>query len=213
MQKLKILWYKIRVKAISTIVNVFATQNNYDINNTVLLLGSARSGTTFLMESLNSKNDYRLIFEPFNPTYTKEWAQYSARQYVDPESSRGNVKLIIESILQGKINNSWVDQYNKKIRSDKRLIKSVRANLMLEYIEKTYPELLIIYLFRDPYDVVASRINLNFDALDVFLILKHESFLERHYHDIDINKLKELIDSSESCHAALWCFENRYILE
>ena len=213
MQKLKILWFKFSAKVVSTLVNLFATQSNFDVENTILLVGSARSGTTFLMESLNDKNDYRIIFEPFNPTYTKEWKSFSARHYIDPENVSIDEKLAVEQILRGQINNSWVDQYNRKLRSNKRLIKSVRANLLLDHIEKEYPSIKIVYLHRNPYDVVASRINLNFDPKDVDLILKHKSFLSKYYSDLDIDKLKSLITTPESCHAALWCFENRYLLQ
>ena len=213
MQKLKILWYKLSAKIVSTLVNLFASQSNFDIENTILLVGSARSGTTFLMESLNDKNDYRIIFEPFNPTYTKEWKSFSARHYINPENVNQHEKTAVDLILKGKINNSWVDQYNRKFRSNKRLIKSVRANLLLDHIEKEYPPLKIVYLHRDPYDVVASRINLNFDPKDVDLILKHELFLSKYYVDIDIDKLKALLTTPVHCHAALWCFENRFLLQ
>jgi len=212
MQKLKILWYKVRAKLISSVVNLFSTQSNFDIKNTVLLIGSARSGTTFLMESLNSNNEYRIIFEPFNPTYTKEWSTFSARHFIFPNEVNEDEKQKVDNILRGRIKNSWVDQYNRKIRSNKRLIKSVRANLMLDYFENEYPELQIIYMHRNPYDVVASRINLNFDPKDVHLILEHKFFITNHYSDIDITALKLLLKTPESCHAALWCFENRYIL-
>jgi hypothetical protein len=212
MQKLKIIWYKFKAKAFSTIVNLFASQSNYDILNTVLLIGSARSGTTFLMESLNSNNEYRIIFEPFNPTYTKEWSSFSARYYIDPDSITDQERQAVNKILRGKINNGWVDQYNRKLRSDKRLIKSVRANLLLDYLESAYPELRIIYIYRNPKDVVASRISLNFDPKDVFLILEHQTFLEKYYSDIDLSVLRSLLHTPESCHAALWCLENRFIL-
>jgi len=192
MQKLKILWYKISAKIISTLVNLVASQSNFDIENTILLVGSTRSGTTFLMESLNSKNEYRVIFEPFNPTYTKEWSSFSARHYIDPEDPSHEERKAVDQILKGKINNSWVDQYNRKLKSDRRLIKSVRANLMLDHIEKEYPTLKIIYLHRNPYDVIASRINLIFDPKDVELILMHQSFLSKYYADIEIEKLKNL---------------------
>lgn len=213
MQKLKILWYKIKAKIISSVVNLFASQSNHDIKNTVLLIGSTRSGTTFLMESLNKRNDYRLIFEPFNPTYTKEWNSFSARHYINPHSVSNKERQAVDNILRGKIKNKWIDQYNKKIRSEKRLVKSVRANLMIDYIEIEYSDLPIIYIYRNPYDVVASRMNLNFDPRDIELILEHDDFLEKYYSDVDIENLKLLFKFPECCHAALWCFENRFILQ
>ena len=196
----------------SAFVNMFARQNNYDLAQTVLIIGSTRSGTTFLMESLNKNNDYRLIFEPFNPTYTKEWSSFSARQYFDPDKASDAEIQIVEGILRGKIRNKWVDRYNSKINSSKRLIKCVRANLLLDLIEEKFKEVKIIYLYRNPYEVVASRLNLNFDPKDIHLILKHTDFLSKYYPDINVQKLNEAMISKEHCHAIMWCLENRFIL-
>ncbi|MEM9549402.1 MAG: hypothetical protein AAGA77_25760, partial [Bacteroidota bacterium] len=124
MLKMKIAWIKVRARIISTVVNLFASQTNYDVNNTILILGSTRSGTTFLMESLNANNEYRLIFEPFNPGYVREWSAYSARHYIDPQEYSENEKNAVNQILRGKIKNKWVDQYNRKVKSEKRLIKA-----------------------------------------------------------------------------------------
>lgn len=213
MQKLDILWRKIKIKVVSKLVNIFAAQTNTDISNTVLIVGSTRSGTTFLMESLNCDNEYRLIFEPFNSTYTKEWKSFGPRHYIDPDHPNEKEVDAIDKILRGQISNNWVDQFNKSIRSDQRLIKAVRANLLIDYLEQNYPQLRIIYIFRHPYKVVASRINLNFDPKDVYSVLKHELFIEKYYNDIDINFLKSRLSSPESCHTALWCLENRFLLK
>ncbi len=212
MQRLKILWYKFRAMVVSKWVNLFASQTNFDIENTILLVGSTRSGTTFLMESLNSENEYRIIFEPFNPSYTQEWSAFSARHYVNPNNISEEEKDSVRKILSGKIRNKWVDQYNRKIRSGKRIIKSVRANLMLDYFENEYPELKIIYLYRNPFDLVASRMNLNFDPNDVHLVLEYDAFVAQYYSDVDMAKLNKLFVFPEACHAALWCLENRYLL-
>jgi hypothetical protein len=213
MHKLNILWSKFKIKVVSSIVNIFATQTNYDIDNTVLLIGSTRSGTTFLMESLNSKNTFRIIFEPFNPTYTREWTSFGSRHYIDPANVNVQEAKSVHTILQGKITNRWVDQYNRKFRSDQRLIKSVRANLLVDYLEFKYPALKIIYIWRDPHSVVASRINLNFDPKDVFTILDHKLFVTKYYSEIDLENLQSYLHLPECCHAALWCFENRFLLK
>ncbi len=198
---------------VGTFVNLFASQTNYDIKNTILVVGSTRSGTTFLMESLNAKNEYRLIFEPFNSTYVNEWRTFSARHYIDPESFSEVEKKAVDQILRGKVKNLWVDRYNRRIKSEKRLIKAVRANLLLDYIEKSYPHLTIIYIYRNPLDVIASRINLNFDPNDVDLILNNVKFISKYYSHVDMSKLKSLLVSPEARHAALWCLENEYLLK
>lgn len=197
---------------VSTLVNLVAHQTNNNIKNTILIIGSTRSGTTFLMESINQNNDYRLIFEPFNNTYTKEWREFDTREYLDLTQTNDYHKSVINKILTGQISNQWINRYNRKVRSDKRLIKEVRANLLVECIRTQYPELPIIYLVRNPYEVVASRINMNFDANDVELVRNKTAFIEKHYPDIQCNILSKKIETKEGKHAALWCLENRFLL-
>ena len=212
MQGLRLLWNKLRIRVISSVVNVFAHQTNADVKNTILVLGSTRSGTTFVMESLNRHNEYRIIFEPFNATYTSEWAEFNSRHYINPENPRIEEVEAVDKILSGKINNRWVDQFNRKIRSSKRIVKAVRANLLMDYIGATYPELFTLFIHRAPKDVVASRIKLNFDPKDVFAILSHDSFVQKYYPEIDVEDLRSKLDTDVKCHAALWCLENRFIL-
>lgn len=204
---------KIFRRVVSSLINLVAYQTNYNIKNTTLIVGSTRSGTTFLMESINKKNEYRLIFEPFNKTYTDEWQDFATREWLDPAQTENQKKKTIKNILTGRINNSWINRYNRKVICDRRLIKAVRANLLVEYIRTEYPTLPIIYLIRNPYDVVASRINMNFDARDIFQVLDQTSFLKKYYSDIDREELMKKLDSKEAKHAALWCIENRYLLQ
>jgi hypothetical protein len=212
--KIRILFIKKAFqRSVSILINLVARQTNFDIGNTMLIIGSTRSGTTFLMESINQNNDYRLIFEPFNNTYTKEWQKFDTREYVDPIQANEHKKSAIHNILSGRISNPWVNRYNRKLRSDKRLVKAVRANFLIDYIRAEYPNLQVVYLVRNPYDVVASRINMNFDARDIYQVLKQSTFLSKHYSDINIDELKSNLDSVEAKHVALWCFENRHLLQ
>jgi len=204
---------KVYRNLISSIVNLLAKENNNDIANTILIVGSTRSGTTYLMENINDDNEYRLIFEPFNNTYTEEWKSFETRHYINPDRPTKIEISTIQKILSGNINNKWVDRFNRKIRSDKRLIKAVRANFLVEYIRKAYPSLPIIYLVRDVYEVVASRINMNFDPIDLDRVLSNSDLMKIYYPNLDIDIIKELAPSKEAKHAALWCLENKFLLK
>jgi len=213
MKRFSIIWHKLSTRIKATLINHFAKQTNYDIKNTVLLVGSSRSGTTFLLESLNQQNDFRLIFEPFNPTYTKEWQSFSARHYIRKNAPSEIEKRAVEFILSGRIRNYWVDQFNRKMISEKRLIKSIRAHFMLDYFEHAYPQMKIIFVYRNPYGQVASRMSLNFDPKDVHLALAHPPLMKEYYQDINPVALEELLSTTIGCHSVLWCLENRFILQ
>jgi len=67
-----------------------------------------------------------------------------------------NISIPIHKILTGKLRTWWTDSSNKKIVVTKRLIKDIRINLMLEWINKRYPEIPIVFLIRNPFAVVES---------------------------------------------------------
>ncbi|MEE9439804.1 MAG: sulfotransferase [Saprospiraceae bacterium] len=201
------LVHRIRAKAI----NLFAYESNNDIFNTILIIGSARSGTTFLMESINSDNKYRVIFEPFNEDDVKEWSGYVSRHYIDPQFPTQKEKRDIYNILSGNVSNKWVNRYNYKRHSDKRLIKAVRANLLIPYIRATYPDLKIIYITRNVEEVVASRMKLKFGN-ELTSILTHKNFLDKYYPNIDAQILKDIQDPI-AYHTALWHLENQILIK
>src|SRR6056297_305674 len=100
----------------------FSLEINSNLEKTIVLLGSGRSGTTFLSNIINYKNDYRYMFEPFRYSKVKIIKNLGNVVYL-----RKNERyLIIKKVLSGKIQNSWINHLNKKIISKKRLIKSIR---------------------------------------------------------------------------------------
>ena len=53
-----------------------------NIKNTIFIAGSGRSGTTWLMEMINYKNQFRPIFEPFHNKYNSLLKNWKYRQYL-----------------------------------------------------------------------------------------------------------------------------------
>jgi len=94
----------------------FSLEINSNLEKTIVLLGSGRSGTTFLSNIINYKNDYRYMFEPFRYSKVKIIKNLGNVVYL-----RKNERyLIIKKVLSGKIQNSWINHLNKKIISKKR---------------------------------------------------------------------------------------------
>src|SRR5438552_19014615 len=55
---------------------------------TVLLAGSARSGTTWLAAVINYDNSHRYMFDPFRPDRLDETRICASPQYVRPDDER-----------------------------------------------------------------------------------------------------------------------------
>lgn len=73
--------------------------------NTIIVAGSGRSGTTWLGDILNYKNNYRVLFEPFHKQKTKEWNVPYLRTYLNPEKEYPEYANKIKTILSGKVSN------------------------------------------------------------------------------------------------------------
>jgi hypothetical protein len=129
---------------------------NTDYRNSVLLSSAGRSGSTFVSDIINFRNDYRIIFEPFNSELVPLAEPFVFPTYVDPDDVDPALVGPLDRIVSGRIRTVWTDGQNRKLWAGKRLIKAIRANLMLEWIHRRYPEMPIVLLLRNPFAVIES---------------------------------------------------------
>ena len=144
-----------------------------DHRDTVLVAGSGRSGTTWLASLINFDKSFRLVFEPFHNQKVPLWQDYSLRHYLSPGLEDRKVLNTVQQLLEGRPKNPWMNSYNRTLLARKRIVKAIRANLMLGYISKQFPKTPIIFLTRHPCAVAHSRQRLGWDKwetdLEVFL--------------------------------------------
>jgi hypothetical protein len=175
------------------------------IENTILLCGSGRSGTTWIAEILNNDNQFRYMFEPFHPKLVPIVSHFNSRQYL--RASNKNKKYIFPAtrILSGRIRNLWIDRYNKNMFPKKKLIKDIRINLLLRWIKTNFPGIRLIFMLRHPFAVASARIRLGwkdhlytfFEQKDLVEDFPFEFFDER-YGNVGVFE-KQII---------MWCIEN-----
>jgi hypothetical protein len=143
------------------IFHINSTDNYKDV---VFLAGMGRSGTTWVSNIINYKNDYRMLFEPFFPKRVEEVTEFKYIQYIDYSSKNKTKYKKLENsalkILSGAVSDEWVDQINKNNNSDKLLIKTIRANLMLKWLKDLKSEIKMIVIIRHPLAVAASWMKL-----------------------------------------------------
>jgi len=63
-------------------------------------------------------------------------------------------------VLRGGIRHPWIDRFNRRVVSRRRLVKAIRANLFLGWLADRYPQVKIILLIRHPAAVAQSRLAL-----------------------------------------------------
>ena len=110
------------------------------------LAGAPRSGTTWVSNIINYRNSYRYMFEPFNCEQIGACRHFNFRQYLHPEDPGSLHAKTIDRVFEGRLRHHWTDQQNRRIFADRLLIKDVRSNLMLGWLQKRYPSTKFILL-------------------------------------------------------------------
>jgi hypothetical protein len=139
--------------------SLFFLDLNNKVENSVLLVGDGRSGTTWVSNIINYNNEYRYMFEPFHPYYVKIAKNFSFFQYLRPNNREKDYLRIARTILTGQLRNVRVDKYNDHPRFlfRKRLIKDIFTHLFLKWINVQFPEVPIILILRHPCAVAISK--------------------------------------------------------
>jgi hypothetical protein len=203
-----------------------------DYRDTIFLAGSGRSGTTWVSEVINYRNQYRYIFEPFYPGRVRTCRGLNRKQYLRPEDRREEFLRPARIILSGGLKNhywadfkdsrflprwrlvkdmrrnktrNWGDKLNGGFIPGRRLIKEIRANLMLGWLRANFPEMPIVFLLRHPCAVVHSKMKLGWSPnLDDFLL--QEELMEDFLWPFE-NEMRSARTDFER-HVFLWCVEN-----
>lgn len=197
------IFTKIQKKICSKLYIDFS--DNY--RDTILLAGTGRSGTTWIQDIINYKNNYRIVFEPFNSRKVDLWSDFKYRQYIRPENKEKKFSIPAGLILSGRVHGKWVDSHNKKLLATKRIVKDIRINLFLKWIKKNFNELSMIFIIRHPIAVALSRQKLSWDTyLDVFL--SQEDLLEDYLFEFkdQIEAAKKRNEFEKNIFH--WCIEN-----
>ena len=183
---------------------IYCDMNN-DLKNTVFLFGSARSGTTWIANVINYRNEYRFMFEPFHSLANDLCTHFEYRQYIRPTNQAESYILSASKILSGEVKNMWVDRLNKKFICSKRLIKEVRGNLLAKWIHAQFPTVRMVFLLRHPCAVANSRLIENYatHVNDFF----SQVYLVKDFLSPFIKEAKKTKDVFEK-HIFLWCIEN-----
>jgi hypothetical protein len=196
------IFHRARQKILLTGSKLFGRKR---FTSTVFLAGSGRSGTTWIGNIINHNNDYRVCFEPFHPEKVPEFSSFKNRQYLRGSASANDFLDPLNLLLQGKINNKWINSRNKNPFAGKLLIKDIRANLLLHWIKTHHPYIRIILLLRHPCAVALSRIKLKWGgSVSQFL---NQPELVQDYLQPFYEIMKEAEGDLEKCVIA-WCIEN-----
>jgi len=177
---------------------------NHNYKNTVFISGTGRSGTTWLSQILNYDNSFRYIFEPFYPEKVDFCSFFGWRQYLRPTKKYPNYYESAKRIITGRFRNSFIDRYNKKFLCRKRLIKDVKTNLLLGWLNQNFKEMKVLLSIRHPCAIANSWMKLKWEP-------NLENYLQQEELMIDyLGEFEREIKNTQNRFEQLlfmWCIE------
>jgi hypothetical protein len=172
-----------------------------------MIAGTARSGTTWLGDIIASQFPCRVMFEPFHPGQVPQFRHFKYFQYMRPREENSALWSYCHQLFTGDIRNKWIDRQVEIIFPKYRLIKEIRANLFLKWIQMKFPEVPILFIMRHPCAVVSSRMDLSWATdEDIFLFMSQPNLVDDYLIDyLDVIKGAK---TPEEKHAVIWCICN-----
>ena len=86
-----------------------------DHRKSVFLAGTGRSGGGWIAETINQRNDYRYIFEPFHPKRVPWVKPFPARKYMRPDEDDPEFFALARKIVTGRIRHPWTERFNQAL--------------------------------------------------------------------------------------------------
>src|SRR5690606_19122620 len=111
----------------------------------IIIVGTARSGTSWLSETIARQHRYRMLFEPVQETRTKKGYLLCDKWLVNKKES-AEAHAYLKQVFANRVDCNWIAQNsNRKFKRHlwpwlpkKYVIKYVRANLSAKYMNETF---------------------------------------------------------------------------
>lgn len=197
---------------------ITARLHNFRIEDTIVISGTPRSGSTWLMELLESIPGYKSIFEPFHPSWYPEFRKLGIPYdpYLPTQEDYSKLRTYLKKVFTCRVHTHFpymqylrLGTIIRRFTASKLVVKFVRANTMLPWIVNTFNLRAAYFIIRHPCATIASQL-----ATGFFSKITIEQLLN------EVNKVPELTENGELVTrlrginseikrlAAIWAFEN-----
>ena len=184
-------------------------------NKHIIIVGTARSGTSWLSETIARQHRYRMLFEPEHQVKTKNGHLICDQWISNKEEALAAYKYLVK-VFQNRVDCDWIAQNsNRKLKRHlwpfipkKFVIKFVRANLSAQFINTTFG-IPVIHIIRNPYDVIKSQQQAGFPWLyDLSIFAGQDKLVDTimTVFNYDIRNYKALLPLEQL--SLRWCIEN-----
>jgi hypothetical protein len=198
---------KMRRRLIRAICSRLYRHAERNAAKSILLAGTARSGTTWVADIIASQVPCRIMFEPFHPRQVAAYRQFHYFQYARPGDGNEDLWSYCRQVFTGTIRQKWIDRQVEHLFPRYRVVKAIRANLFLKWVIDRFPEVKLLFIMRHPCAVVLSRMQLGWATdtdIEPFLAQRElvEDYLAPHMDTI------RRASTLEEKHAIIWCISN-----
>ena len=178
----------------------------HDLSRTLVIAGSARSGTTWLAELISMVPRTAFLFEPLNLDKHPEGqaAGFDWCTYFRPGDDRPAAEAFLRRALSGQVRSTWTTKripLRRAMRPRNWVVKFIRVNMLLEWMVKRFPIPTPLFVIRHPCAVVSSI--MGYEHWQPPELSRR--FLAEHPH---FQKFVNGLATVEELRAAQWCLEN-----
>ena len=221
-------------KVLQRLNNRIFKNKQIEMKDTILIVGSPRSGTTWLMEILATLPRYTNIFEPLNPIWCPNSFEvgFRSRTYIQPDTNWPEGEEYLRKTFTGQIANIPVKESliisllagfsikntMRRLLGDKLIVKSVNMNRLLPWISEKFQLRGIVFIIRHPCAVVVSQLKTGLCGyrpshppyIDVFPTRKEilDEASKINGFEPELFDMLKKIKTREEILAASWCLDN-----
>ena len=126
------------------------------LKNVIWIIGSGRSGTTWVSEILNHDKYFREIFEPFHPVRNEHAEFLCLNEYKAPQVEDEKLQALAQTVFSGKIFGRRTDLQRSLHLHKGLLIKDIFASLFVAWVKQRFPNIRTLLIIRHPFSVALS---------------------------------------------------------
>lgn len=190
------------------------------VDRAVYVVGSARSGTTWVAETLAGARTTRLVFEPMHHRARAHRDEPIPHLVDGPPTAA--LASTIRSALDGGVRDPWVNVFQRRSVVARRVVKDIRPGV-LPAVLAVAPALAVVLVVRDPLAVARSRARWETERGRWFAtpaaLAEIRSAVDDEGRVGDLaRRAVDVLDGPHRDHpliphVAIWCVENRLALD
>ena len=191
----------------------------------ILVFGTPRGGTTWIMEILETLPGYKSIFEPFHKDWFPEVQKLGinpSRPYVYFKDPNPQLKEYLTKVFRGEVLSKkpryrpTLKNIYKRIFAKKAIVKFIRANRLLPWIANNFQVKGTFFVIRHPCATIASQLETGIRGyfmpknipLQKEIVLSSISGIRELSGNEELIRKLKAIETQEEILAAIWSIDN-----